>query len=87
MKKRCLLLVAMVLLFAMPAYAAAPSAITWSSETAAAGASVIITINADDIELVAGYNINFSYDATVLDATNAAVGPDFAGVFFTDTAR
>jgi len=56
--------------------------VTFSSESGSPGETVIVAINVDDINAIAGYSIDFTYDSTVLTATGATSGAAFAGSLF-----
>jgi len=81
MRKLTSFLTTLLLILALPAFAAA-KAVTFSSETGTPGGTVTVAINVDDINAIAGYNIDFTYDSTVLSATSAASGAAFVGSLF-----
>ena len=80
MKKIALFILAAFLIIALPAYAAAKQ-VTFSSESGESGDTVTVLINVDNLVDIAGYNIDFTYDSTVLTATGAAIGADATGTF------
>ena len=76
LKKIVLFLFAASFMLGSAGYAAA-KAVTFSSESGNPGDTVTVSINVDSVHDIAGYNIDFTYDSTVLTATGAAVGSDF----------
>jgi hypothetical protein len=54
--------------------AAPPTSVTFGPASGAPGATITVTVNVDSLQTIAGYNINFTYDQTVLTATNAVNG-------------
>lgn len=61
-------------------FAAAPTSVTFGTASGAAGNTITVTVNADSLQTIAGYNIDFTYDQTVLTATNAVIG-EVSGTF------
>jgi len=79
-KKTALFILAIFLIIALPVYAAAKQ-IAFSSESGNPGDTVTVSINVDSLEGIAGYNIDFTYDRTILTATGAVIGADVTGTF------
>ena len=78
MKRIAIFWIAVIMALTLPSFAAA-KLVTITDGNGAPGGTVIVQINVDDISGIAGYNINFDYDQSVLTAESAAVGVDFAG--------
>ena len=81
MKKRIMFLVVLFIALSLPGYAAAAKSVSFSSEVGAPGSSVTVSINVDNLLGIAGYNIDLTYDASVLNATAASMGSDVTGAF------
>ena len=81
MRKKNLLMTALMFMVLLPALASARQ-VTFSSESENTGDSVIVSINVDDVSGIAGYNVDFTYDSKDLTAVEASLGSDFAGYFF-----
>jgi len=60
-------LIILLFILGFSGYAAAKD-VSFSNESGEPGDSVIVSINVDNLSGLAGYNINFSYDTTVLTA-------------------
>jgi hypothetical protein len=75
--------------FILPTYAiissltaAAPTSVSFGSAGGAPGATITVTVNANSLLTVAGYNITFTYDPTVLTANSTGtVNGEVAGTF------